>query len=75
MLLEEYNETQIMELFREEGREEGRMEGREEGREEGRVEILTNIFNSQKNGIITLEQAAAIAGMTVDEFQEKMRVK
>ena len=38
MLLTEYNETQTMELFKEEGREEGRAEGRAVGRAEGRVE-------------------------------------
>ena len=38
MLLTEYNETQTMELFKEEGREEGRIQGRAEGRVEGRVE-------------------------------------
>ena len=31
MCLTEYNETETMEMFREEGREEGRKEGREEG--------------------------------------------
>ena len=38
MLLTEYNETQTMELFKEEGREEGRAEGRAVGRAEGRIE-------------------------------------
>ena len=50
MLLTEYNETQQMELFKEEGRQEGllagllkgrregRQQGRQEGRQEGRIE-------------------------------------
>jgi len=40
MLLTEYNETQTMELFKEEGREEGRAEGRAEG--ETKLGILIN---------------------------------
>ena len=35
MCLTEYNEAEVMEMFKEEGREEGREKGREEGREEG----------------------------------------
>ena len=31
MLIEEYNEAEVLELTREEGKEEGRKEGREEG--------------------------------------------
>ena len=38
MCLTEYNETETMEMFREEGREEGRKEGHEEGLKEGRQE-------------------------------------
>ena len=38
MLLTEYNEAEVMELFKEDGRKEGREEGREEGRKEGRKE-------------------------------------
>lgn len=83
MLLTEYNEAETMELFREEGREEGRMEGRAEGRMEGRMEgrveerekNLANLYNYQKQGVITLEQAALIAGMTVEQFLEEMTVK
>ena len=59
MLLEEYNETEVMELFK------------EEGREEGRFEMLSDLAEKK---IITIEQAAAEAGITVAEFVEKMRV-
>ena len=60
MLLEEYNEAETMELFR------------EEGREEGQFSTLVNLTNKK---IITIEQAAAEAGMSVDEFLEKMRIE
>jgi predicted transposase YdaD len=43
MLLTEYNETQTMELFKEEGREEGRIQGRAEGRAVGRAEGETKL--------------------------------
>lgn len=33
MLLTEYNEAEVMELFKEDGRKEGKEEGREEGRD------------------------------------------
>ena len=79
MLLEEYNETEVMELFREEGREEGigigRGIGREEGigigREEGELNMLLNLAGKK---LITIEQAAEEAGMSVNEFIEKMKV-
>ena len=40
MLDTEYNEAEVMELFKEEGREEGREEGKEEGREETLVTLI-----------------------------------
>ena len=75
MLLEEYNETEVMELFKEEGRVEGRIEGRIEGREEGREEgqIMTLVGLARKK-YITIEQAAEEAGMSVEEFLEKMKL-
>ena len=62
MCITEYDEVKTMNMFK------------EEGREEGRDAMLMNIYNSQKNGIITLEQAAAIAGMSVEEFEQKMTI-
>ena len=47
MLLTEYNETETMELFRQEGREEGRKEGRQEGREEGRILESVQIYRDE----------------------------
>ena len=38
MLMEEYNEAEVLELTREEGKEEGRKEGKKEGRKESRAE-------------------------------------
>ena len=85
MLLEEYNETEVMELFKEEGREEGRIEGREEGRaegrEEGRIEgreeernfIFKSLVSGCQSGSIKIDFAAQLAGMSVEEFLEKMK--
>ena len=40
MLMEEYNEAEVLELTLEEGKEEGRKEGRKEGRAEGQLKML-----------------------------------
>ena len=46
MCLTEYNETETLELFRQEGRQEGWQEGRQKGQQEGRQEtMLLNIRN------------------------------
>ena len=37
MMLEEYNEAEQMELFRQDGVKEGRKEGRKEGQKEGKI--------------------------------------
>ena len=66
MCITEYDEVKTKNMFKEEGREEGRVERR--------AAMLMNIYNSQKNGIITIEQAAAIAGMSVEEFEQKMTI-
>ena len=67
MLLAEYNEVETMELFK----EEGRQEGYQEGRQEGQFQMLTDLAGEK---IITIEQAAAKAGMSVEEFLDKMKV-
>ena len=77
MLLTEYNEAEVMELFREEGRqegrEEGRQEGREEGRQEGRVEgIIMTLASQVRDNEITVSKAAVRAGLSEDEFKKKM---
>ena len=50
MLLTEYNETETLEMFKEEGRAEGREEGRAEGMEKGIVTGMdrANLANIQK---------------------------
>ena len=69
MLLEEYNETEVMELFKEEGREEGRAEGREEERNF----IFKSLVSGCQSGSIKIDFAAQLAGMNVEEFLEKMK--
>ncbi len=43
MLLTEYNEAEVMELFK----EDGKKEGREEGREEGRYRLLISLIHKK----------------------------
>ena len=70
MLLTEYNETETMELFREEGRAEGRKEGRKEGREEGIDEA--NISNIRKiMSKMKLSAAKAMDFMDIPENDQK----
>ena len=59
MCITEYDEVKTMNMFREEGREEGQ---------------LLMLFNLAEKKIISIEQAAAEANMSVDEFLEKMKV-
>ncbi|MBR1443453.1 MAG: Rpn family recombination-promoting nuclease/putative transposase [Firmicutes bacterium] len=55
-----------------EGREEGIKEGREEGIKEGTLLILINLA---KEGLITVEDAARKAGMSEDEFEDRMKMQ
>ena len=57
MLLTEYNEAEVMELFKEEGLAQGREEGRAEGREEA---ILSAAQNVAAKFHISLDEARAI---------------
>ena len=61
MLLEEYNETEVMELFK------------EEGREEERNFIFKSLVSGCQSGSIKIDFAAQLAGMSVEEFLEKMK--
>ena len=77
MLLTEYNEAETMELFREDGRKEGLEEGRKEGRNEGLKEgekkgILNTLTSLVQDGILTLKEAAARAGVPESVIQEKL---
>lgn len=47
-------------------RSEGRAEGRAEGRDEGKMATLCEFVN---DGILSIEQAAKKAGMTVEQFK------
>ena len=73
MLLTEYNETETMELFREEGRAEGRLEGRAEGRLEGRAEgYLEAMVILAKEGLLPVSLAASLTGMSEEVFRRKL---
>ena len=63
---------QMMYDARTEGKAEGEAKGRAEGEAKGRAEgILSTLSDLVKNGIITLEQAANQAKMSVNEFESK----
>jgi hypothetical protein len=53
----------------ERGIEQGREEGRLSGIEEGRIELLVDLANDK---VITVEEAAGKAGMTVEEFKSRL---
>ena len=65
MLLTEYNEAETMELFREDGRKEGLEEGEKKG-------ILNTLTSLVQDGILTLKEAAARAGVPESVIQEKL---
>lgn len=78
MVLTEYNEEETMEMLREEaradGREEGIEEGREKGIEEGRKEGAMYILISLvKDGLLSIEQAAAKLNISVEQFHQQMK--
>ena len=55
---------------REEGREEGIVIGREEGKAEG---LLIALFSLVRDGLLSPATAAERAGMSVNEFEEKLK--
>ncbi len=61
MLLTEYNEAEVMELFKEDGRREGRVEG-----------TFKTYFKLVEKGHLTPEIAAEDAGMSVADFLKAM---
>ena len=80
MLLTEYNEAETMELFKEDGRKEGRKEGRREGRREGRKEgrkegIWETLISLVRDGLLSIKDAAARAGVSETVFEQKMAEK
>ena len=58
-----------IERGRVEGLKEGRAEGLEEGRSEGVFETLCTLV---KDGILTVKDAAERAGISEEDFKEKM---
>ena len=64
MLLTEYNEAEQMELFKEDGRREGRVEG-----------ILDTLASLVKDGILSIKDAAARAGVSEDIIKKKKGAK
>ena len=60
MLLTEYNETEQMELFKEDGIREG---------------LLKGMVSLVKDGILTVKEAAARAGVSEDVIQQRLSAK
>ena len=58
--------SQMLEDMRAECREEGRAEGRAEGRTEGQLSLL---FDLVKDNVLSVEQAAERANLSVQEFE------
>ena len=76
MLLTEYNEIEVQELFKEEGRKEGRIEGKEEGRKEGRKEGMLEFATKMvKDKLLTITQAAKQLNLSEDDFIKCMKEK
>ena len=69
MCLTEYDEEKTKasweDFGREKGRAEGLAEGEAKGREKGQIELATKLIETGK---LSLEEAASLANMSVDEF-------
>ena len=82
MWINEYNEQETMQMFKEEGRQEGLHEGRQEGLREGRQEGLKearkNLVRSveavMKNFGVDLERACVGAGYTLEEYEKAKKM-
>lgn len=61
MCLTEYNEKEVMEMFKQESFEDGKLVGRREGE-------LNTLVNLVKDGLLSQEQAAEKLNMTVEQF-------
>ena len=64
-----YREEKALAKGRAKGRAEGRAEGEAKGRAEGSLEML---FSLVRDGLLSLAQASARAGMTESEFASRM---
>ena len=67
MLLTEYNEEEVMAMLK----RDARIEGLAEGRAEGRLQILSSLVD---RNLLTLETAAAEAGLSVADFLKECAV-
>ena len=72
MFLTEYDEARTLAEERADGFDDGFEEGRAEGMYEGIINTLSGLVY---DGILTVEDAASRAGMTVDEFKEKAGIE
>lgn len=55
MMLMEYNEAEVMELFREDGKREG---------------ALKTLISLVQDGVLSVEDAAVRAGISTEEFEK-----
>ena len=70
MFTMEWDEELAHKAWREDGREEGLEKGRAEGRAEG---ILDTLFGLVNDGVLTVKDAAARAGVSTSTFSRKMK--
>lgn len=61
MMLMEYNEAETMNLFKQDGFREGEQKG-----------IMRTLVDLVKKGLLSVKDAAAQAGISVDAFQKMM---
>ena len=72
MLDTEYNETEVMELFKEEGKAEGKIEGKAEGKIEGKKEGV-DIVNQLNDILINQGRFDELKRTVKDpEYQKKL---
>ena len=67
MFTSEYDEAEVMELFKEEGREEGRLEGRLEGIEKGISLFILDKLNDHVSFDVIKERLVNLYGIKPDE--------
>ena len=70
MCITEYDEARTFAEQREEGIEIGIEIGIDKGIEIGSIKMLSSLV---KGGVLTIEQAATAANMSVSEFEMKMK--
>ena len=79
MWINEYNEEETMQMFKEEGRREGRQEGRQEGRREGRREGRQegeNLFAALISKLISLGRNEDISKVASDAaFRDSLYIQ